>query len=54
MLVLLGPSFAGGDAEYQRLSKVTGMVVYDYESTFADIRAGRTSARQASASTSHT
>ena len=29
MLVLLGPSFAGGDAEYQRLSKVTGMVVYD-------------------------
>jgi hypothetical protein len=29
MLVLLGPSFAGGDAEYQRLSKVTGMVGYD-------------------------
>ena len=29
MLVLLGPSFAGGDAEYQRLSKVTGMVAYD-------------------------
>jgi hypothetical protein len=29
MLVLLGPSFAGGDADYQRLSKVTGMVGYD-------------------------
>jgi len=29
MLVLLGPSFAGGDAEYQRLSKATGMVAYD-------------------------
>jgi hypothetical protein len=29
MLVLLGPSFAGGDAAYQRLSKVTGMVGYD-------------------------
>ena len=29
MLVLLGPSFAGGDADYQRLSKVTGMVAYD-------------------------
>ena len=29
MLVLLGPSFAGGDADYQRLSKVTGMVSYD-------------------------
>jgi len=29
MLVLLGPSFAGGDAEYQRLSSVTGMVAYD-------------------------
>lgn len=29
MLVLLGPTFAGGDAEYQRLSKVTGMVAYD-------------------------
>src|SRR3954471_8060020 len=29
MLVLLGPSFAGGDAEYQRLSKATGMVGYD-------------------------
>jgi len=28
-LVLLGPSFAGGDAEYQRLSKVTGLVAYD-------------------------
>ena len=26
MLVLLGPSFVGGDADYQRLSKVTGMV----------------------------
>ncbi len=32
MLVLLGPSFAGGDAEYQRLSKVTGMVGYDLRS----------------------
>jgi len=29
MLVLLGPSFVGGDAAYQRLSKVTGMVGYD-------------------------
>jgi hypothetical protein len=29
MLVLLGPSFAGGDADYQRLSRVTGMVAYD-------------------------
>jgi hypothetical protein len=29
MLVLMGPSFAGGDADYQRLSKVTGMVAYD-------------------------
>jgi len=29
MLVLLGPSFAGGDADYQRLSKLTGMVAYD-------------------------
>jgi hypothetical protein len=29
MLVLLGPSFAGGDADYQRLSKATGMVAYD-------------------------
>lgn len=29
MLVLLGPSFVGGDADYQRLSKVTGMVAYD-------------------------
>jgi hypothetical protein len=29
MLVLLGPSFAGGEADYQRLSKVTGMVAYD-------------------------
>jgi hypothetical protein len=29
MLVLLGPNFAGGDADYQRLSKVTGMVAYD-------------------------
>jgi hypothetical protein len=29
MLVLLGPGFAGGDADYQRLSKVTGMVAYD-------------------------
>ncbi len=32
MLVLLGPSFAGGDAEYQHLSKVTGMVAYDLRS----------------------
>lgn len=29
MLVLLGPSFAGGDADYERLSKVTGMLGYD-------------------------
>lgn len=29
MLVLLGPSFAGGEADYQRLSGVTGMVAYD-------------------------
>ena len=29
MLVLLGPSFAGDNADYQRLSKVTGMVAYD-------------------------
>src|SRR5258706_15519485 len=29
MLVLLGPSFAGADTDYQRLSKVTGMVAYD-------------------------
>lgn len=29
MLVLLGPSFAGGDADYQRLSKATGLVAYD-------------------------
>lgn len=32
MLVLLGPSFAGGDAEYQRLSQATGMVAYDLRS----------------------
>jgi hypothetical protein len=32
MLVLLGPTFAGSDAEYQRLSKVTGMVAYDLRS----------------------
>lgn len=32
MLVLLGPSFAGDDAEYQRLSKATGMVAYDLRS----------------------
>ena len=32
MLVLPGPSFAGGDAEYQRLSRVTGMVAYDLRS----------------------
>jgi len=29
MLVLLGPSFAGGDVDYQRLSKLTGLVAYD-------------------------
>jgi hypothetical protein len=29
MLVLMGPSFGGTPAEYQRLSKVTGMVSYD-------------------------
>jgi hypothetical protein len=29
MLVLLGPSFAGSDADYQRLSKITGMLGYD-------------------------
>lgn len=29
MLVLLGPGFAGADADYQRLAKVTGMVSYD-------------------------
>jgi hypothetical protein len=29
MLVLMGPSFAATDAEYQRLSKVTGMLTYD-------------------------
>src|SRR5690349_15221459 len=29
MLVLMGPSFAAGDADYQRLSKATGMVAYD-------------------------
>jgi len=29
MLVLLGPSFAGGDDAYQRLAKVTGMLAYD-------------------------
>jgi len=32
MLVLMGPGFAGSDAEYQRLSKVTGMVAYDLRS----------------------
>ncbi|RYZ05709.1 MAG: hypothetical protein EOO73_18580 [Myxococcales bacterium] len=32
MLVLVGPSFAGGDADYQRLSQVTGMVAYDLRS----------------------
>jgi hypothetical protein len=32
MLVLLGPTFAGSDAEYQRLSKLTGMVAYDLRS----------------------
>lgn len=29
MLVLMGPSFTATDAEYQRLSKVTGMLAYD-------------------------
>lgn len=29
MLVLLAPTFTGADAEYQRLSRVTGMVAYD-------------------------
>lgn len=29
MLVLMGPSFAGGDDDYQRMSRVTGMVAYD-------------------------
>jgi hypothetical protein len=29
MLVLMGPSFTATDGEYQRLSKVTGMVAYD-------------------------
>ncbi len=32
MLVLLGPSFVGGDADYQRLSKATGLVAYDLKS----------------------
>ncbi len=32
MLVLLGPSFAGGDAAYLRLSQVTGMGAYDLRS----------------------
>jgi hypothetical protein len=32
MLVLLGPSFAGGDADYQRLSKATGLVAYELKS----------------------
>ncbi len=29
MLVLMGPSFAASDADYQRLTKVTGMMAYD-------------------------
>lgn len=29
MLILMGPSFAASDADYQRLAKVTGMVAYD-------------------------
>lgn len=29
MLVLMGPGFAGGNDDYQRLSKVTGMLPYD-------------------------
>jgi hypothetical protein len=32
MLVLMAPGFAGSDAEYQRLSKATGMVAYDLRS----------------------
>jgi hypothetical protein len=32
MLVLMGPRFAASDAEYQRLSKATGMVAYDLRS----------------------
>ena len=32
MLVLLGPSFTGSEAEYHRLSKLTGMVAYDLRS----------------------
>jgi hypothetical protein len=32
MLVLLGPSFAGGDDAYQRLAKVTAMGAYDLRS----------------------
>jgi hypothetical protein len=32
MLVLLGPSFAGGDADYQRLSRTTGLVAYEVRS----------------------
>jgi hypothetical protein len=32
MLILMGPGFAGSDADYQRLSKVTGMVAYDLRS----------------------
>ncbi len=32
MLILMGPGFAASDAEYQRLSKVTGMVAYDLRS----------------------
>jgi hypothetical protein len=37
MLVLMAPGFAASDAEYQRLSKVTGMVAYDLR---ARIKAG--------------
>lgn len=32
MLVLIGPSFAGSDAQYQLLSELTGMVAYDLRS----------------------
>lgn len=32
MLILMGPSFGAGDAEYQRVSRVTGMVAYDLRS----------------------
>ncbi len=37
MLVLMGPSFGAADADFQRLSKLTGMVAYDLR---ARIKAG--------------